>query len=240
MQRARAAKGHQHETARIDASLDREHAQRAQHLALGHAHDPFGALLHLHAQRRCQARHRGDGERAIQRQVSRQRSVLEQAPQHQVRVGDRRLLAAASVAGRPRHRPRRRRPHTQRTARVAPGDRAAPRPDCVDIQCRKRQRSSRDHAFGRLGDLCAFDHAGVAGGAAHVEAEHVALARELGEQQCAAHSAGRPREDRQGCVCAGAGRLGEPARGLHHERLRQAACARLPREPAQVGVEQRR
>ena len=56
VQRPGAAEGQQRELARVDAALDGHHAQRADHLGVGHAHDPARALLVPTARARRPAR----------------------------------------------------------------------------------------------------------------------------------------------------------------------------------------
>ena len=98
----------------------------------------------------------------------------EQAPSSEVGVGDRRLAAAAAVAGRPGVGARRARADPQRAAGVAPGDRAAAGADRVDRRASAARAAGRRSLRSRcLCDLAALDHADVAGGAAHVEAERV-------------------------------------------------------------------
>ena len=91
-----------------------------------------------------------------------------------------------------------------------------------------------------LRHLAAVDQADVAGGAAHVEAEHAGLTGELGEQQCPTDAAGGAGEHGQGGVRGGACDVGEPAGGLHDLRLGEALLASGGGEPAQVALEQRR
>ena len=240
VQRAGAPERHQHERARVDPPLDRQQTQCAQHLGLGDAHDAFGARRRIDLQL---AREAADGERcgpAVEHQASSQRRVLEQPAQQQVGVGDGGSLTAAAVAGGSRDRARGSRPDPERTARVGPRDRAAARTDRVDVEHRQCDRPVRDPSGATFADGAVVDHAHVAGGAAHVEAQHVGLARQLRQQQRPADAARRPREHRQGGMRARARGLREPARGLHDLGLGQSARARLARQPAKVGLEQRR
>src|SRR5205807_520874 len=103
-----------------------------------------------------------------------------------------RELPAAAVARRARVGAGGMRPDAQRAAAIAPGDRAAAGADGVDVERGQRERPSGDGALGGLGDDAAVDQADVARRPAHVEAEHVALAGERGEQQRAADAAGGP------------------------------------------------
>ena len=116
---------------------------------------------------------------AVELQAAGEWGVRRQAPEQQVGVGHRRVLAAAPVARRPGVGARRVRAHPQRAARVAPRDRAAAGAHGVDVEHRQRQRPARHDALGGLRHAAACDQAHVAGGAAHVEAHHVALTRQL-------------------------------------------------------------
>ena len=204
-------KGKQDEAAGVDPPLDGHQAQGAQHLRLGHADDPFRAREHVHVELPRQRRHGEDGGGAVEREPSGQRRVLEQAAEQQVGVGDGRLTASTAVAGGSREGTRRGRSHAQGASGIAPGDRAAAGTHGVDVERRQRQRSSGDRPFGGLGDLRALDQADVAGGAAHVEAEHVRLARQLRQQQGPADASGGAGENRERGVGGGALGVGQAA-----------------------------
>src|SRR2546428_7025866 len=71
--------------------------------------------------------------------------------EHQIGVGDGRLVAAAAVAGRARHRLGAVRPDAQGAAVVDPGDRAAAGADRVDVDDRDADRGAGE--AGLAGDL---------------------------------------------------------------------------------------
>src|SRR6185437_8633315 len=118
--------------------------------------------------------------------------------EHQVGIGDRRLGAAAPVTGRPGDGARRARPDPQGAAGVATADRAAARADGVDIDGRQLDRAAADRARVGAPHGTVLDHADVAGGAAHVEAERVAVAAEAGEEAGADSAPGRAGENAPG------------------------------------------
>ncbi len=238
MQRPGAAERHQREAARVDAALDAHHAQRAEHRGLGDAHDSLRAGDRLELQLVGQARDRALGRGPVEREAAGERRVLEQPPEQQVGVGDGRLAPAASVARRPGIGPGGGGPHAQRAAGVAPGDRAAAGADGVDVERRQRQRAPGDRALGGLGNLAAIDQADVAGGAAHVEAQHVGLPRELCQQERPADAAGGAGEHRQRRVRARVGKVGEAAGGLHDLRLGHAEGAGVAGQAAEIGGQQ--
>ena len=206
------AEWHQHEGARIEPALDRHEAQGAEHLGLGHAHDALGAGERVHLELARERADRGLGRRAVERQLTRQRRIGEQAAEQQVGVGDRGLAPAAPVAGGAGHGAGGRGPDAQRAAGVAPSDRASAGADRVDVERRQRQRPPGDGALGGLGDLAARDHAYVARGPAHVEAQHVGLAGELGQQQRRSGAACGTGEHGEGGVCARVRGLGQATR----------------------------
>ena len=122
--------------------------------------------------------------------------------------------------------PAERGPDAQRAAGVAPGDRAAARADGLDVEARQRQRASRDRPLVGLAHDAGVDHADVAGGAAHVEAEHVGRSRTLREQARALGAARRSGEDRERGVRA---RRGRGSRGRPRTASPRARAARRPR-----------
>ena len=153
------------------------------------------------ARQRADARSRGI---ASSSHAARERRVRRAAAEQQVRVGDGRLAAAAPVAGgagmrRPpsaARRAARRRRRARRSSRRprrpcgcrAPAARAVGPPTARSPSRAPRRR----------------DHADVAGGAAHVEAQHVPLARDARRAARARDAAGRAREHRERGVRGGA------------------------------------
>ncbi len=206
---------------RVDTALDRHHAQRAEHLRLGHAHDALGARVQgepqLGRQRRdARARpQRGPGGHPPASGAS-----AGSRPEQQVRVGDRRPLPAAPIAGGAGLGARRGRADAQRAAGVAPGDRAAAGADRVDVERGQRHAGARRSPARWSRGPASRDQADVAGGAAHVEARDVA-ARRRGLRRAAAPAdpARGAREHGQRRVRARPRRVRETARGLHDLRL---------------------
>ena len=99
-------------------------------------------------------------------------------------------VAAAAVARRAGIGARRAGPDPQRAARVAPGDRAAAGADGVDGEHRQRQRPAGDLAGAVLLDRAAVDHADVARGPAHVEAQRVGRAGRASHERGSGGAAG--------------------------------------------------
>ena len=160
--------------------------------------------------------------------------------EREVGVGHRRLVAAAPVAGGAGLGARGSRADPQRAAGIAPADRSAAGADRVHVDHRQLDHAAVELARVGLAHAPVLDHADVAGGAAHVEAERVAVAREPGEQSGADRAPGGPGEHAPGsCTSRLAGRS-DPAGGHHHRRLGQAVLARGLGQALEVAVEQRR
>ena len=102
---AGAAEREEREPARIVTTLDRHDADRAFHVGVGDAHDPFRQLEHGPVS----AARPGPRRRAVVRPASSdilppKKKIRIEPPEQQVRVGHRQLGARA-VADWPRHRP---------------------------------------------------------------------------------------------------------------------------------------
>ncbi len=240
MQRAGATERHEREASRIDTALHGHDAQGAEHLGIGDGHDAGGAGERAEAELMCEPLDRGAGRAGVEGHPAGERAIARQVAEQQVGVGDRRPLASASVAGGPGLGPGRLRTDAQRTARVAPCDRAPAGADGVDVEHRQRERPSADAPGRRLADRAALDDAHVAGGATHVEAEHVVLTRLGGEQPRPADASRRAREHGERGVVRGQLGARRPAGRLHDLDGGQAVGARAAFELAQVVAQQRR
>ena len=142
--------------------------------------------------------------------------VAVNASEHQVRVGDGRVLATAAVAGRPRIRTRAPRPHRDLAELVDASHRAAARPDLDHLDHRNPQRQSASpEKTGGAVDLETprrvrgepVDQADLRGGATHVEGDDL-LVGALGCDPAGQHRAARrprfdqpDRETRSGLEC---------------------------------------
>ncbi len=92
--------------------------------------------------------------------------------------------------------------------------------------------------MGGLRHAAVGDQAHVAGGAAHVEAQHVLLARQPRQLERAAHAAGRAGECGERRVRGRPLGVCQAARGLHHRGPRQPQRVSLVPQPTQVGAQQ--
>ena len=165
-------------------------------------------------------------------------SALEVAEQ-QVGVGDRRLAAAAPVAGRSRAR----RPPSAGPTRSAPPASRQPiepppaptvctstigswitRPPISRESVRRTRPSSTTQTSHEVPPMS--------------KPSALPSPREPRQQPGADGAAGRAREHAPGAGARRLGRRGDAARGHHHRRLRQPALARRLAEPAEVAAEQ--
>ncbi len=135
MQRAGAAERDEGEVARVVAALDRDDAERAQHLRV-HDLDHRGRVdAGQRRGRRVAVEHEPAGE------------LRRQPAEQQVRVGHGRA-AAGAVAGGPGIGARALRPDADRPARVETDERAAAGADGVQVDGRQPDREAADDALG--------------------------------------------------------------------------------------------
>ena len=237
--RAGTAEGHERVAAGVDAAFDCHHPQRARHLVVRHTDDALGALALAQTEVGGQRADRVGRGLAVERHAARQLGALVQVAEQEVGVGDRRLGAAAPVAGRTRVGARAARTDAQRAAGVAPADRAAAGADRVDVEHRQGERAAADLEPRGLAHAPRVDDTDVARRAAHVEAKGVGLARRLRDVGAAGGAAGRTAQHGQGRMAGGEVEVGQAAVGLHDLRLGQAGVPRAVDQAAQIAGEQR-
>ena len=160
MQRPGAAERDEREVARIVAALDRDDAQRAEHLRV---HDVDHRL-------RIDVAERALGRRAIEHEAARE--LGREAPEQQIRIGDGRAAARAVTrgawmcAGRLGT-------DAYRAAGVARHERAAARADRVQVDGRQPDRKAADDALGHARCPATRQQADVGRRSAHVERDRV-------------------------------------------------------------------
>ena len=159
--------------------------------------------------------------------------------EHDVRVGDGRLGAAAPVADGAGVGARAARADAQQAARVDPRDRAAARADLDEVDDRRPHRVARERQPADAGSrvaadvvvlrhrrAAALDQADLRGRAAHVEREDVRTAERLAEIRRGDHAGGRARLDHEHRLRRRGRRAEDAAARLHDEELRRDARRR--------------
>ena len=175
VQRPRAAEGKEHEVARIVSARKRHHADRARHLVVRNAHDRRRHVHRIEPERLAE-RFGEDGFDLpeIGFSLDPEEFLRIEPSEHEVRVGDRRLGAAAPVADRPRMGARAARPDAQHAVLAEVGDRAAARADGVHVHHRHVHRHRVfDFKFGGHLRHAVEDQSDVGRGPAHVVGDRV-------------------------------------------------------------------
>ena len=132
-------------------------------------------------------RHRAARELGVELHVAAEQAAVRPEPAEQeLRVGRRRLLAAAAVAGRARVGARRLRADAEDAAGVDVGDRAAAGADRVDVDHRHHRLVVADLRVEQVAhaQLPVGGDADVGGGAADVERDDVLVAGHLARPRC--------------------------------------------------------
>ncbi len=235
MQRSGAPEGHQGQLTGVDAAGDAHLAQGLLHAGVDHRHHAAGVdpgpgqggtrRLHVEASQPRKGGPEGD------------------APENQVGVGDRWLLASPPVAGRPGDGSRRAGPHDQGSPGIEAGDRATAGTHRVDLERGQAHgKPARLPLRRRLGDA-SLDQAHVGAGAAHVEADGVRPSARRRHRRRCPHTAGRPRQQERGGDIGRLARRDQSSRRGQHQNLRRNAVEAAqvgPAHGAQVGVHHRR
>ena len=178
VQRSRSARGDQSEVARIVALGDRDLAHGERHLGDRDIDDRLRRAGRAHRERIGDLLQDPQGRGlGVERHLTAEEIIRIEPPQHEIRVGDRRLGSPAAVAYRPGIGTRALRADLERSDLVDPGDAAAARTHLDQIDHRHHDRvAARVSA-----DVVARGHGGLAfayqarlgGGAAHIEGDHV-------------------------------------------------------------------
>ena len=142
-----------------------------------------------------------------------------QVAQHDMRIGDRRALAAAAVGRRTGIGAGALRADGQ-GAGIDLGDRAAARADRHHVDHRQGQRPFADVALLGERDAAVLDQADVGAGAADIDGDDVLDAARRGDVARADHAGGRARQGRQGRRAADGGGAGDAAVRLHQQQRR--------------------
>ena len=226
MQRTGAAERHQRVVARIDALLDGAGADGVGHVGVDHGDHALGRLAVGHAELARQLADHAPRRHLVERHAAAQEVAAVEAAQHDVGVGHGGAVAAAAVGGRSRHGAGRARPDLEGAGLVDEGDRAAAGADRVHVDHRHQHGEARDPGVARrrLAEAALRHDADVGRGAADVEGDEVAPARQAARPVAADHAGRRTREQ------------GEHGPFGHHAGRGDAAVGR---HDAQVGLEAR-
>ena len=225
-----AAEREEDEVARIVAALQRDQADGARHLVVGHADDGGGDLVGAEAQVGADLLVE-DVAHAIELRRPRhaEQPAGIQAAEQEVRVRRGRLVAAAAIADRSRLGARALRPHLEDAGRVHARDGAAAGADRVDVDHRHAHRQPVAHLLVRAhGGHAVADHADVEAGPAHVAGDDVAIAGGERGVRGRLDAGGRSRHERVDGVAGGDVDRHRPAVALHDEQV----ARRTPRAAA--------
>ena len=166
--------------------------------------------------------------REIERHLAAEEAVGAEPAEDEIGVGDGRLGAAEAVADRAGRRARAFRADAQGVADLDAGDAAAAGADLLDVDHR--------HLHGQPGGIAAdqrraghqhvafVDHAGLGGGAAHVERDGVGEADRVAQRLGADDAGGRARIPACGCRSAARRRR----RTARRSTARSGSCRRSP------------
>ena len=242
MHRPRPAEAEQREVARVEAAMDRDLAHRAGHLG---DRDPERAVGEpddvVRVEGGCEPPERRFRQRLREPQIARQRAVGGQPAEDQVGVGNRRLRAAAPVAGRAGNRAGALRADFERAVFPDPGDRPAAGADGVDVELRHLERIGVDlvGVADPGGEL--VDQRHVRRGAAHVEGDAARNAGHLADPDRSARPADRAGEKGAGGEFRRLGERHRPAIGPHDaDRRRDPPAFELGGEGFEIVADHRR
>ncbi len=226
MQRPRAAEGDQRIVARIDALLDGARADGVGHVGVDQRDHAFRRLAVAEAELARQLADHAAGGDLVERHPAAQEVAAVEPAQHDIGVGHRRPRAAMAIGGRSRHGAGRARPDLEGAGLVDEGDRAAAGADRMHVDHRHHHGEARDPGVARrrLAEAAFGDDADIGRGAADIEGDEVAPARQAARPVAADHAGRRARQQ------------GEHRPLGDHGGRRHAA---VRRHDAQVGLEAR-
>ena len=222
MQRTGAAIGDEREASGVETALRGDALHRIGHLGRGDAQYAVRRFRRAQAERlRHTLGHRAFRGRDIELHLAAEEAVGAEPAEQEIGVGDRRLGAAAAVAGGSRHRAGAARPDMQRAAVFDPRDRAAAGADFENIDGRDLDRqgaivAADQRAAGRQRPAAEND-AGLGGGAAHVEGDGVLHAERMAQRLRADHAGRWTRFQNANAFLAGGVELEQAAGRLHDE-----------------------
>jgi hypothetical protein len=241
VRRPRAAERDECVIARVRPLLDGQDPDGVGRVLVADADHRRRRLHRVEPEPVAQPRERLLGERRIELDPPAEEEFRVEPAEQDVRVGDRRLLAALRVAGGARRGAGALRPHLEETARIDPPDRAPAGADRPRRDARHADGEAElELEVGRVERLPVEDEADVAARPAHVERERLADSDRARDRRAADAAAGDPGEEEVrraraslGCERPAAVRLQErPATG-------DAGFGERARDPVDVLREER-
>ncbi len=239
LRRAAAAERDERELPRVMALLDGARADRARHVRVRDRDDSLGRFEQSEAEPVGEPLHRRGCELAVELHLAAEEAIGVDPPEHDVRVGQRRLLAALPVRGGAGRGTGAARADAEGAALVDVGDRAAAGADRVDVDHRHEQRVAGDPrvAGRRLADPAIGDDADVGRGAADVERDQAAPPRGLARPEAAEHAGRRAGEKQRHRLLRRRLDRGDAAVRHHHVQLsRHALGCERARQPFEVAA----
>jgi hypothetical protein len=240
-QAAGAAVAEHGEPARVEPALDRDAADQVGHLRVDDLDHRRGRLLRRQPERLRDRRERLERGVGVEPDPSAEEVVRVQPAQHEIRVGDRRFVAARPVARRSGHCAGAARTDLEHAGLgLDPGDAAAAGADRGDVDHGQGDGVLRED--GRVGvrRLAVDDEADVEARTAHVGRDHAVELEPL--RQCAGseHAAGRPGRKQRDAAPPRLVDRGDSAGGVHdRDRTAVASRAQPLAHPIEVPVDRR-
>ena len=192
VQRAGAPERDEGELARIQAAVDRDEADRVDHIEIDQVDDRLSGLEYGHVQATRESLERRFRGGHVERHLATQEVARVEAAEDQVRVGHGRLGAAAAVANRTGSGAGALRAHPKQPTFVDPGDRSTAGADRPHVDHRRVDRQPPLHlVLGRPICRAVRDQADVEARSAHVDGDEVFAARQPAEMDGAEHAADR-------------------------------------------------
>ncbi len=222
MERSGAAIGDQREIRRIEAALGRHPAHHMRHFRRGDAQDAFGGFGQRQPERLCDlVVERTFRAFDVELHLAAEKAVGGEPAEHEIGVGDGRLLAAEPVAHRTGHRAGAFRPDAHRAGKPGARDAAAAGADLLDVDHRHLHRQARGIAADQRAaghqHMAVVNDARLRRRAAHVEGDGVAEAHAVAQNLGADHARGGAGFQHANAGVARFVDVEQPAARLHDE-----------------------
>ena len=237
-----AAIGHHGEARRVQPPLGGDALDRIGHGRRRNPENTFGGLRNIKAERLGNLRRNGPfGGFPVQFHLAAQEAVRVQTAQHKIGVRHRRPVSAEAVTGRAGVRAGAFRPHVKGAGLVQKGEAAAAGADLEDIHHGDLNgQSLLVTAYQRVADgqhLAVMDHAGLGGGAPHIEGNRVLEAENMAKGARSDDPRRRARLQHPDAFGTGLPGFKKAAGGLDHEEgAIEAACPDVAVDPVHIAA----